>query len=1274
MKGFIILILSVLFISINASAADKVSVKLQWEPYAEVINTSDGGFISTYTFKGAHHQADKGYWPMYSQLIPFQGTGTPVARLKNAVYQPVSKLYSSQPTLPNEIEPSVSIGYDKKRPMAYVTMVPLRINAETGQWERLVSADIVVEPVVDNSTAAVQKRSAGSANYATASVLSTGSWYKMRVSQTGIHKIDYETLKELGIDADNIDPRKLHIYGNGGGYLPEANAVPRHDDLVENPIVVIGENDGKFNTSDYVLFYAQGPSLWRYDDSTGTFYYDMNPYDTYNYYFITVNGQNGKRVSSQPSAGTANVSTTSFDSYANHELEEVNFIRSGREWFGDYFNFSTTNREFKLNLPGIVSGEPLTITTEVASRSGGTGCQFPVNVNGTTLYTHVTSPTFSDYTSRYASINRQTATFNASGSQVGVTISFQNASSSAEGWLNYIELNARSNLSFNGNQLQFRDSRTIGAGNITEFVITGAADQIWDVTDPTNAQSQQFSNSGGMRFTTATDVLKEFVAFNYSGNFPKPEAVGAVANQNLHGVLAQPDYVIVTTAELMTEANRLATHHRNNNGLRVAVLDVAQIYNEFSSGRQDITAIRDLLKMLYEKAGNDDTALPRYLLLFGDGSYDYRNIMGNNQNHVPTYESVESNSPITSYCTDDYYGFLDDNEGGNIESSVPLMDVAIGRLPVANLSEASIVVDKIIHYESTETFGSWRNSITFVADDEDGNLHLNDADDLARQVQNIDGVYNIDKIYFDAFKQVSTPAGTRYPDVKAAINRKIFTGTLIMNYVGHGGTNGWALERVLDIDDIRSWDNYDKMPLFMTATCEFTRFDDPGKVSAGEEVLMNPRGGGIGLVTTSRLVFSSANKATNTNFLDKVFELYEGERMPTVGEAATEAKNALTSNALNARKFALIGDPAMTLNYPKLDVVTTSINGGTNLEDTISALETVTITGEVLDATGNRMTSFNGVVYPTIYDKPQTLQTLANDAGSGKRGFELQKNIIFRGKASVENGAFSFTFIVPKDISFNYGKGKISYYVDNGIIDGHGFLADMFIGGTADDFAADNTGPDLEVFMNDTNFVFGGLTSSDPLLLVRLYDLHGINTTGNGIGHDITAVLDGDTKGTLVLNDFYESNVDDYRSGIVLFPMADIAPGRHRIEVKAWDVYNNSAEGFTEFVVAADPCLALDKVMNFPNPMRNSTNFAFEHNKAGEPMFVQVKIFSSTGVLLKTINENFTPEGYRVNNISWDGTTDEGSQLNNGVYIYQVWVATSGCEMVKEFEKLVILR
>jgi hypothetical protein len=1262
---------------VNVFANTKLQVNLKWATGTEKIEVANNQFKNVLRFYGSTNTSKFDYLPVYSSEINLNTTSDLSFSLNNAIYEPVNEngIEYNRQLVQNDIQVQYAIHYNKKMPVATVYFIPLRKN-NFGGLEKLVSAEITITITPKPQ----QRNSRSNVNWAANSVLSTGNWYKVAVPANGIYKIDYDFLNNLGINPANIDPRNIRIYGNGGGMLSEENASFRYGDLQENSIVVVGENDGRFDQGDYILFYGKGPNQWSYKSSSQSFEHEVNHYSDAYHYFITTSLGQGKRISTQPVSGTANTFSSSFDDFAFYEKDEYNFLQSGREWFGDIFNFSVNNRNYPFTFSNLDVSAPVKIRAAFAARSTSSQSTFIVNANGQSVLSESIVPVGNSYTNPYANEKTAITNFNSNTGNINLGVTFSNASSSAEGYINFLELNVRRNLTMTGDQLAFRDKNSVGAGKITQFNINGANNNlvILDITDPVDITAiTPIFNGSTAQFSASTETLKEFVALYYGGNFPAPVAAGSVSNQNLHAI-GQPDMLIVTSDNLYTSALSLANHHIQKNGFTVKTVKVNEIYNEFSSGTQDISAIRDFVRMVYDKAGSDTSLMPKYLLLFGDASYDYKDRISSNTNFVPTYESPNSLDPINSFNTDDYFGCLDESEGGSMVDNNDYLDIAIGRIPVKTPAEAQNIIAKIINYQSNSSLGNWRNEVTFIADDEDGNLHLKDAEAVATYVDTTYKAYNLNKIYFDSYQQVSIAGGSRYPDVKDAINRKIFSGTLIMNYIGHGGINGLAYERVLDATDVATWNNMDKLPLFVTATCELSKFDDPAITSVGEQILLKPNGGGIAMVTTLRLVFASANRTLNENFFKNIFEPLSNGNMPTMGEAITKVKNNIlaSSDDTNLRKFVLLGDPAVRLNYPSQNVVTASVSGirSSTIQDTLRALSKVTITGEVQDKNGIRIDNFNGIVYPTVFDKKSVVQTLKNDSGSNITSFDVLRNILYRGKASVTNGTFSFTFVVPKDISYSYGKGKISYYADNGNYDAHGYDENITIGGTADSFLVDNNGPEIKIYMNDEKFAFGGITDESPVLLVKLEDENGINTVGTGIGHDITGVLDQTTQNTYVLNEYYSAALDDYTRGEIRYPLNRLPEGRRNIRVKAWDVYNNSSEGYTEFIVSKSADLALGHVLNYPNPFTTNTFFQFEHNKPGQPLFVQVKIFTVSGKLVKTIQQDILSESYRVDNIKWDGLDDFGDRIGRGVYVYKVDVRASDGANAHKFEKLVILK
>ncbi|MBP7498136.1 MAG: type IX secretion system sortase PorU, partial [Bacteroidales bacterium] len=924
--------------------------------------------------------------------------------------------------------------------------------------------------------------------------------------------------------------------------LSEKNTDFRYDDLVENSIYVEGEADDNFGKNDFIVFYAKGPAVWYYDTTETRFEHKKNLYSDYSYYFLNFNSTEGKRVEKADFKTTnPDFVVESFNDFDFYEKDNVNLIKSGKEWYGEIFDI-ITNYSFGFSFADIDKNTDINIKIAVAARSTAIS-SFRYVVNGNIFSQSVSSIPPNSYNYDYAKNATGIFKFKTTSDNINLTINYDNSASGSIGWLNYIELNLKRNLIFRNGQLSFRDAASVGKNNVAEFKIKNATPNltIWDVSDINNIKSIKGTLSNNvLSFVQPTSLLKEFVAFDYT-SFYTPEIMGQVQNQNLHS-LKNIDLVIVSYKDYLAEAGRLAELHKKYDSLSVVIVTPQEIYNEFSSGAQDISAIRDFMKMLYDRAANQDEA-PKYLLLFGSASYDYKSRMKNNKNLVPTYESNVSLLPTSSYVTDDYYGLLDDNEGENSNGD---LDLGIGRFPVNTIQQAKEAVDKVYRYyannflpaakSSTDNIipnlADWRNIICFVADDEDSNLHISQSEQLAINLENNYKQFNIDKIYFDSYKQISTPGGQRYPEVNAAINQRMEKGALLINYTGHGGEVGWSHERVLEISDINNWTNTYNMPVFLTATCEFSRFDDPERTSAGEYVYLNSNGGAIALFTTTRLAYSNSNYTLNRNFFENAFKKVNN-KFYTMGDIIRQAK-VLSGSTIYIRNFVLLGDPVLRMAIPEYKVITDSVNHkpvNLSISDSLKAMSAISISGRIIDQNGMLADKFNGVVYPLIYDKAATISTLANDAASFVKNFQIQKNIIYKGVIPVVNGLFSFDFIVPKDIMYNFGNGKISYYATDSVRDANGYYDNIIIGGSLTDNIADTKGPNIKLFIDNESFVSGGNTGVNPLLIAHIEDQSGVNMTGNGIGHDITAFLNNTSQQEIVLNDYYHYDLGTYKKG-----------------------------------------------------------------------------------------------------------------------------------------------
>jgi hypothetical protein len=1117
--------------------------------------------------------------------------------------------------------------------------------------------------------------------YTASSVLSQGNWYKIAVNQEGIYKVDVPFLASLGINSSNLSSASIKLFGNGGGMLPENNLVGRQDDLAENSIQVFDGGDGVFNGQDYFLFYAPGAHQWQKDSAKQSFKHQQNIYSNQSFYFISIGGT-GKRIISSTSNLQPNVVVNAYDEHIFHELDTINFLKSGREWYGEEFSNTPgnlVNRSFTYNVPNLQSPLPVIVTSNLAARSVGAASRFDVRLNGQILPAFTIPAVSGNFLDAFAVQVEQQSQTSISQNTLTLNYSFSPGTFNAQGWLNWFEIFYRANLSINNaSSITFRDWQSTRVGNVAQFVLQGATanTQVWDVTNIHDVTKMTGSLTGtNFQFVNEASRLHEYVAFNETA-YLTPTAIGLIPNQNLHSA-PLADYIIVTHSSLLQQANRLAQFHTQHDNLKTFVATTDQVFNEFSSGVPDPTAIRDFVKMFYDRAGADTSKRPKYLLLFGDASFDYKNRITNNTNLVPCYESPNSLDPLTSYTSDDFFGLLDDGDDINLTSPPSLLDIGVGRIPAATPDAAKVMVDKIIRYHSPSSFGPWRNQLTFVADDEDANLHLQDAESITSTVSNTNPVFNATKIYLDAYRQESGSGGSRYPAVNQAIVNQMFNGNLIWNYDGHGGSNRLAEEDILDHEMLSQFNNPDKLPLFITATCDFAPYDDPTQTSLGEDLLIESEKGAIALTTTTRLVFAYSNRILNNNYLQFALKPNAYGAYLTLGEALRQAKNFTynsSSDINNNRKFTLLGDPAMKLAYPDWKVQLNTINGhAASVADTLTALNKYTITGQVTDALGNPLNNFNGSVYPSVYDKAQPVQTLANDPGSQVTTFSQQNNIIYKGKASVSSGQFSFSFIVPKDISYQGGNGRMSFYAENGTKDANGVFTNFAVGGAGNISTSDKEGPSIKAYLNDEKFVNGGLANEKPILLLKLADSSGINTVGTGIGHDITAIIDGNEKNILVLNDFYEAALDNYQQGTVRFQLPVLEPGPHSIKIKAWDVANNSNELILEFVVASSEKLELSHVYNYPNPFTTKTNFWFEFNQPSRSFFVLIQLYSVSGKLVHEIRRVIQTDGNRSTEIEWDGRDAYNNRLARGVYIYKLTVKGMDGKKAEKIEKLYLL-
>jgi len=1106
------------------------------------------------------------------------------------------------------------------------------------------------------------------------SVLASGAWYKIAVQHTGIHRVTYDNLVAIGMDPSTVTPANIRLYGNGGGMLPEANNELRIDDLLENSIVVFDGGDGSFDQGDFFIFYGEAPDVWLYDETDKTFTHEKNLYSDFTYYFITADLGPGKRVQPAASMDTSTYTSIQFTDYAFHDVDERNLIRSGKIWLGEEFNLTTPVWEFQFSFPNVITTTAARINTYAVGRSPNVSTMY-IKQDGDLIDQFTMDYSDPGSTSIFARPKLRATTTTLKLALTTIQLEYDLPTPGSTAWLNYIEVIAQRYLKWVGPQFSFRDPMSVLEGRNTHFRISGPVSDmvVWDVTDPGNIGDIQGILNPTMQFydfTVPTPVLKEFIAFDGSEYYPVTP-IGPVFNQNLHG--QNPATLIIVTHPLFkAQAEELAAFHRDVTEISVLVTETDEIFNEFASGQPDITAIRDFVRMLYLRATDSNT--PRYILLFGDGSYDYKERIPNNTNFVPTFQSLESLKFISTFVTDDYFGIMGENDG---QGSSGTLNLGMGRFPVSDPEQAQAIVNKITHYaQKSDTIQStWRNVMTFIADDEDSNLHMHQAEELCSIVATQYPVYNVDKIYLDAYQLVKTPSGPRYPSVNKAINGALEKGSLIVNYTGHGGEDAWSEEKVLTIPDIESWTNADKLPVFITATCEFSRFDNPERFSAGEMVIVKPEAGAIAIYTTTRLALATSNFKLDTSFFRHLMDRDEDGNYMKMGDLLMISKNNNNNNN-NIRNFVLLGDPAQQIAFPEYRVVTTAINGeAVNVTpDTLPGLSTVTVSGEILDQAGNKASGFNGVLNAEVYDKPVTYRTLANQPKSYKEYFQIQNELLSDGPAKIENGEFSFSFIVPREISPYFGFGKISYYACSETSDGNGYDDNVVIGGMDPSVNPDNEGPTISLFMDTRNFISGSQVSKDPLLIVDLFDEDGINHVGLGLGHEILAAIDDNWSQAVVLNPYYTPAMNNFRQGTVNYPYADLSIGPHTLTVRAWDMFNNSSEQSITFYVFENQTIEVTEVYTYPNPLIDGTTFTFRPQASSGAVEVTIEIYSIAGQLVRLIGVEVANTSGQPVQVYWDGTSQGGKQLLSGIYPYRVKFSGANGSYTHTSGKVMILR
>ena len=1249
--GFIILV------GFSGGDMQNEFIKLNWQYIHGDTSDEENNF--KITFDQADFKSNFPEIPFFSRVVDIKNDNQDLLfTIENPVFEELDFKIDENllQNLGTDIQLESYTLYSNGTKKCYLEIIPLKKIA--GKVVVLKSFELKTIPVTTKSA-----RVAGT-DWKSESVLKQGKWVKISTNQEGIYKIPYSKLIAWGFS----NPANVSVYGAGGTILSEDPGTIEFDDLPQNTIW-----HAKNNGTDCLFFYAKGVTDWNFDANDSLFKHRINDYSKNGYYFLTDQTGSVNQIATLPEIqDVAMQQVTSGNAYAvyERELENILPLGSGRRWYGEKFKNNST-KTISFDVPDNVDGEVM-VRASAVGRSYQTS-DMTIDVGQTEFgRLEFSNVAVGSETAYYA--NEKTIIFPVAISSDALSLrlkyitdeSSSDIDENAKAWLDYLEINYRRKIIAGNEPLYWRDINSVSDGNIIEIKIENSTSdtRLFDVTDPTEIGEVPLVLVGNMATgKRPSNELREYVVFKNSGTFTEPEFVSDVENQNLHA-METPEFLIITHNNFLSSAERLANFHRSFDNMNVAVVTSDKVFNEFSSGRKDATGIRNFIKMFYDRGES-----LKYVLLFGDGSYDNRNIKSESKSFIPTYQSDNSLSQTGSFVSDDYFVILDAGESINKGA----MDLGIGRIPASTTYEADLVVDKIENYYGSESLGAWRNVVCFIADDQDEGqpFHTYDSESYAYKVNQNYGGFVTDKIYFDAFTQETNSGNQSYPDVTNEINNRVKEGVLVLNYVGHANEKYMAHEKVLDISNVNSWSNKNNLPIFVTATCEFSRYD-ADETSIGEYVLMNPNGGGIGLFSTTRLAWANANRNLSLSFYSFVFETDDEGNRYRMGDIIRLAKINI-ANDINKRNFSLLADPALRLSYPKYNVVTTAINGkdATIEPDTVGTLQRVEIEGIITDHFGKKLTGFSGDIEISVFDKESIMHTLGNDGDKIKIPFKVQKNIIYKGVTDVSNGDFTFSFIVPKDISYELGTGKIVYYANNGQEDAHGAFTNFLIGGSYDGAISDTQGPEIDLYMDNNSFVSGGKTGKSTMLLAYLSDENGINTIGTGIGHDITAILDEDYSNIMVLNNYYKADKNDYTSGKIEFPFQNLSTGQHRIKLKVWDVANNSSEAEIEFEVSGD--FTISNVLTQPNPATEYTFFTFEHNQPGVTLDVVIEIFDQMGKRINYINQQVGSSGTISNPIRWDFAESQ-TTLRSGIYIYRISAKNNEGLITSRSGKLMVSR
>lgn len=1105
------------------------------------------------------------------------------------------------------------------------------------------------------------------------SVLSDHTWYRLSVTEEGIYKLDYSTLQAMGVNMGALNPNQIRVFGNPSGALPEKNSKARPDDLTEMAIVVEGAEDGIFDPQDVVLFYGQEPTRWKAANNLNTYIRERNYYTDTTYYYLCVDsGQDGLRVGEKATLDVESTTTviSEYLDFVWHEEELFSPYNIGQNWFGETVSKEDSLLSLQFYMPNLVKTEPVKVKSRVYGRHTE-AMKYDAWLNDAHIANGVTiaKPGENNYAKAsvidtQVDVESDTLTFN---------LSIRN-NTSAMLFLDYVELYGWRQLKRVGHLFPFRLMMSqFGYGASTIWIQNSSADFIlWDVTEPMSPIRQEVVVTGSnMMFAIDEIVEKRYMLFHPSAAL-EVEHWQRIANQNVHAI-AEADMLILTSSVFREQAQALADYHAALDGLHSVVVDVNEIYNEFSTGVPDPTGIRDFVRMVYLRSGGN----LKYLTLFGRASFDFRNIKGVGHNFVPCYETLDKPEYELSFCTDDYFGLMDDNEGTNSEGMV---DLGIGRISVSTVEEAETILGKIKHYNDLATVhGDWKTNLLLFADDEQWS-YIKNSEEYFRMTDTLCPGLTAEKVYCGAYPVVNTSSGVENPGAHDDVMQTFADGALAILYTGHGGVKGLTGENVFTVSDINALRNYDKVPFVFTATCEFTKYDNPLLVSAGEQLFLNPEGGTVALLTACR-----PTQGPNNEKLGKalVRVLYQRERdgLPMrFGDIVRMAKidpgNYTVGTPMESKNisFLFLGDPALRFAIPQNDVALVRINGVDAEAGSVElhSMSMVTIEGQILTPNGELDAYFNGELWLKFFDKKTKMRVKYS---TNTTDVYYHKDVLYHGRVEVKNGRFNAAFQVPKDIKMEVGRPRFSFYAYDSIrnVDAMGKFDLLNLGGNDPAAVADNQGPNIDFYWNTPDFENGDhVERQGGVLCADLYDAQGIYHYDYSLGRDI--VLSSNLMGysSLVLNDRFEPALNDFRRGRVTIPVTDLEPGTYEFKLKVWDTQNNPSEAMLWFVVDDD--LFLSQVYNYPNPFDDETRITLTHVGEDGDFDVNIEIFDIMGRKVQELQKRVSSTNGVIEPIVWNGCNSGGSPLLSGIYIYRLTLTDGNGFFRTVCQRLVISR